>query len=164
MVVVVVAVVVVVMFVFSAAVYITPRLNASKPVSMCSKKIRLFATVYSRACVCVCARGQRTYFPPFVWPLESIRCIFQFMNMSNCVRFSVRGNTLAVEYGFVTSVADPNYVCVFILIKIKVVFIKQALFYFRKLSIFIKVAKCNHRNTSARAVLENMIVVLSITR
>ena len=77
---------------------------------------------------------------------------------------AVRGNTISVEYGFVTSVANPNYFCVFIFTKIKAVFIKLTLFYFRKLSIFIKVANCNHGNTSARAVLENIIIVLAITR
>lgn len=55
MVVVVVAVVVVFVFVFPAAVYITLRLSASKPVSMCTKKIGYLLQCI-RACACVCAR------------------------------------------------------------------------------------------------------------
>jgi hypothetical protein len=46
-VVVVVVVAVVFVFVFAAAVYTNLRLSASKPISMCTEKIRLFATVYS---------------------------------------------------------------------------------------------------------------------
>ena len=88
MVVVVVVVAVVFVFVFPAAVYITLRLSVSKPVSMCSEKIRLYATVYSRLCVCVCARADNVPTSRLTSdPLENIRCVFQFMNISNCVRF-----------------------------------------------------------------------------
>jgi predicted membrane-bound dolichyl-phosphate-mannose-protein mannosyltransferase len=47
----VVVVVAIVVFVFAVAVYTTLRLSASKPISTCSKKIRLFATVYLRVFV-----------------------------------------------------------------------------------------------------------------
>ena len=60
----IVTVVVVVVFLFAAAVYTTFRFNASKPISMCTKKIRLFATVYSRARVCMCVCARTTYLLP----------------------------------------------------------------------------------------------------
>lgn len=40
------------------------------------------------------------------------------------------GNTLSVEYGFVTSVANPNYGYVLIFIKIKALIVKLTLFSF----------------------------------
>ena len=162
MVVVVVAVVVFV-FVFSAAVYTNLRLSASKPISMCTKKIRLFATVYSN--VFVWADNVPTS-RPYVWPLENIYVgSFSLWICRIVFDSAVRGNRISVEYGFVTLVANPNYLCVFIFIKkIKVSIHKTNIFKFCKLCFLIDVAKCNHRNTSAWAGLENIIVVLPITR